>query len=798
MTFNSKFDRFISVEKDFILSDRRVIEKTIDLTVFLAAFFTPLLFFTEVRDQFELPKLVFLALLPLFLFLLQPREKGRVGPIFPILTIFIFFGAEIISSLPFNSLSWPVSLLGDYENFSGLATFAASLLWFLFLSGFLDEKKVTRVFFFNSIAALLSALYAVGQHFGFDFIQWNPDSINSTREFASLGNPNFLSAYLAMSLPFFGCLCLRSQAGEDSRSSFGFLSWSWGILGFFLALLGTAKGQSLLHLDSLPAFDLISRSLGLALLGIFFGRALYSPTGWTLLGGASLIFSGLLSTGSRGGFLGALAGLLSWFLILRSEVRGFSGLREKISAIPKPIFQVLSPFLLGGLALFGRPFLIRLWDSTLHAGNSLAVSRLHIWKPAIRMIAAHPLSGVGLDNFKIAFPYYSGIEFNQIDGMFTSSRMAHNELLQIASTTGLLGLGAYLTVLLVFGKWTVQTFRAAPPSRRWLLAALVASAVAYQVQNFFSFGVAALNWLWFFILAAVQAFNRKYPGGPETPAPTHKPAFRGGRILALLLASALFLLALCRLGADIAYGRGSAISDFLKKPDPQASTEDLIFYSDSEIRYFKRAATLMPLEVKYKLYQGLACEQRAHMEPDQAKIWYSGALENYQEALALSGANAYYYNDEGRVEAALSRFDPGYLADAEKAYASAVQWAPASPLFLINWSDALEKTGNKTESELALQKAFALDSGFTGKMLAQTATDLYRSGNRSGAFAYLENILRINNSCEEAYYCRGVFYLAQGEKKKALEDLERAKALPGSSQNSGLQSLDEYIAQAKN
>ena len=63
MTFNSKFDRFISVEKDFILSDRRVIEKTIDLTVFLAAFFTPLLFFTEVRDQFELPKLVFLALL---------------------------------------------------------------------------------------------------------------------------------------------------------------------------------------------------------------------------------------------------------------------------------------------------------------------------------------------------------------------------------------------------------------------------------------------------------------------------------------------------------------------------------------------------------------------------------------------------------------------------------------------------------------------------------------------------------------------------------------------------------------
>ncbi|HEY5037608.1 MAG TPA: O-antigen ligase family protein, partial [bacterium] len=414
----------------------------------------------------------------------------------------------------------------------------------------------------------------------------------------------------------------------------------------------------------------------------------------------------------------------------------------------------MSAFLLS----FGGPFLHRLVDSVLHLGQSLATSRLHIWRPAVSIAMANPLTGVGLDTFKIAFPYYSGIEFNQIDGMFMSSRMAHNQLLQMAATTGFLGLATYLGVLGAFGFLWWKGYRAAQPSGQWILIAVLSSATAYHVQNFFSFGVATIDLLWFFFLAIVQNFYLKYsPISPiSTPRIPNSFSTLLKRIVILSLIIFLLLFPLRRLGADIAYGHGNAISEYLKSPSPQAASSDLIYYSDAEIHYLKKAVQLFPLEVKYELYLGLANEQRAHLKGDQTRDWYLEALHCYQKSAEMSPANAYYYNDEGRVLTALSQFEPNYLLNAEEAYGKSVKWAPASPAFLINWSDVLNKLGRKKEALIELNKAFQLDSAFSAKVLAQMALDRYRSGDKKEAFQYLDEAAVENTSCAEVFYCRGI------------------------------------------
>ena len=784
------------------------------LTLF-SVFFTPLLFFIQTHDQFELPKLVFLGLLavPALAFTVPQEGDFSFTPLS--LALLFLFLAQTASSLPATSLSWRTSLLGDYENFSGLSTLALYLVWFRVFSLYFRRERTERPFFFQSLAALLSALYAIGQHFGFDFIRWNPESVNITREFAALGNPNFLSAYLALSLPLFLCIFLKpSEAPAPSARPPGPLPWFLAVLGFVFLVLGTDKAVSSLHLEPSSSFSFAVRVLGLLLFTASLIRLCRIPSWAVGVGGSVILLLGLFCTGSRGGFLGALLGLVVWGL-LAFRNPGFSGgLRQTLQRLPKATAGLAGAAAAVLLLAVGHGFLARLADSILHMGQSLAVSRLHIWGPALKMARANPFLGVGLDNFKIAFPYYSGIEFNKIDGLFVSSRMAHNELLQMLCTTGLLGLSAYLGVLGTFAYMGWKIYRHCGPGVKWSLAAIFSAAVAYHVQNFFSFGVAGINLPWFMFLGAVQGlWRRTFP-----PAASPSPGKRFYRFAlvptAVLLSIFLVWFSTSRFGADLAFGQASAISQMLKKPDPQMPTQELLEYSDLQIGLMKRAVSLFPGELKYRLYLGLSFEQRAGLDAGRAEDWELKALDCYRQTVRMSPANGYYYNDEGRVEDSLARYDPAYGDKAVESYQKSVQWDPASPFFILNWAQALQREGKDPEAEEKVKQAFALDPDSASHILTQIGLQKFAASDKEGAFRLLGEAIQGNTSNAEAYYCRGVLYLTDAqdqegnhapareraeEKKKALADLEKVKSLdPAPEKYPNIRNLDVFIAQAKN
>jgi hypothetical protein len=298
-------DKIFSFQKGICpLMLRLVFLKAMDFSAFFAVFFTPLLFFTKSRDQFELPKLTaLLLLLVAFLLWEWSSDKKRVrSPLS--LALAVLFVVQALASLPFTSLSWRTSLLGDYDNFSGLLTFSTYLLWFLFFYRHLNAPKIEKIFYFNSLAALLSSLYALGQHNGFDFVSWNPESINAMREFASLGNPNFLSAYLAISIPLFLCVSLNRFSSSSHKHNQP---------GLFV---------SLTHLELLSSLQFIFTTLGLLFFAIACMRLLLIRHWTVTFIGTIILLCGLLSTESRGGFLGAVFGLLVWAFLTRLNETG--------------------------------------------------------------------------------------------------------------------------------------------------------------------------------------------------------------------------------------------------------------------------------------------------------------------------------------------------------------------------------------------------------------------------------------------------------------------------------------------
>ena len=771
--------------------------KFADLLLVFPLFFTPLLFFTLSHDQFELPKLTFLALMAIPLLLLEMTAKETAGGTPLSWALLAFVGTQTLASLPGLSLSWQTSLMGEYENFAGLTTLFTYCIWFALLSRNLNEGRIQKIFYFNSLAAVLSSLYAIGQHFGFDFIQWNPGSVNATREFASSGNPNFLSAYLAMSLPLLLTIAFQPRSAQTAPlNPPGPLHWFLAPLGLLLLVLGTDKGMNLIHLAPSETLRMISRILGLTCFSIALVRLDPFRSGLGTFGGVLVTVLGLLSTGSRGGFLAAFVGVGLWaILALRNKPQADQSspsLAQKIKIHPFP-FAFFTFCALIFLIFFGMSFFQRLGGSILHFQESLAASRLHIWKPGIAIVRSNPLLGVGLDTFKIAFPYYSGIEYNLIDGMFNSSRFAHNELLQIAATTGLVGLAAYLSVLAAFGYMWWKSLRSATPAARWVLTALFSAAVAYQVQNFFSFGVSTLDFLGLFLLACVQFYFRK----AIPPSPHSVPRSLLWKGLCLLLVLLLFLFPLRRLGADVAFGHGSAASELLQHPNPNAGLSALEYYSDYEIYHLRAATSLCPWDVKYQLYLGLSYEHRAPLDGGQTKDWLLQALGSYQKAIEMSPANAYYYNDEGRIYDELGHFEPSYLIKAEDAYRLSVHWAPASPFFLINWSLSLEKIGKDPKAEEELQKAFDASPGFTAKTLGQLAEGNYEMGDKKWAFELVNKAIQGDPTSPEAYYYRGYMYLREKQDKKALADLQKVKSLnPTSEANPTIRLLDQLIEEA--
>jgi O-antigen ligase/Flp pilus assembly protein TadD len=760
--------------------------KAAESTVLTAVLLTPLIFFLPTRDQFELPKLVFLGVLAAFLLLLPlPTRLPRKDPLrSALLGLFLL---QTASSLPFTSLSWRVSFLGDYENFAGWTTALLFLTWYLLLSRLPDRSLLEKALRFNSLAALLSALYAIGQRFGFDLVHWNPDSVSAAREFASLGNPNFLAAYLAMSVPLFLGSERTAQARTGGPLPFLLLLGA----GTLLMVVSTGKGLALLGLPAAGFPRGWTMVLGLAFLCLSLARLVrdLSPPGKAV--GLWILLFGAFSTGSRGGFLALVLGLAFWAFL-----RWKDGTLPSFPSLPKGRLLALSLPLAGALGVFGWPFLERLLRSLIHVGQSLEDSRLHIWRAAWGMVRTHPFLGTGLDTFKTAYTAHCGIEAGRLDGMFVSSRTAHNELLQVAATTGLLGLVAHLTLLAVIVHLSLRAWKVLPPGSRGLLAALLASGLAYQVQNLFSFGVAALNLLWILLLASVATLSRHGWVDP-TPPSAGSPGVLGTSLRFLLAAFLLFFWAR-RLAADIAFAGAHSVSETLKRPEG-LDPGSLRTLADLGIERNRRAVEWMPLEVKYRVYLGLAYEQRARLEGAQGKDWVLRALDCYERSIFMNPSNAYYWNNLGRVRTELARWDKGAAMSAATAFGQAADLAPVSPLFRLQSAFSLEGLGRLDEAEAAFRVAFELDQDFSAKFLAQTAVEEYDQGRKDRAFQRLARAIEGHPRGPEAPYVRGRLLLYEGRKREALADFRRVEALgPTPEGNPVVQDLDRYLEAAKN
>ena len=130
----------------------------------------------------------------------------------------------------------------------------------------------------------------------------------------------------------------------------------------------------------------------------------------------------------------------------------------------------------------------RLADAA-HERDGGVGGRVDEWRVAARVVARHPLTGVGPEGYRIAFGKAVDDSYEQDHGRDPLPDRAHSAPLDVAATTGLPGLLAFACVVALAGGFVVRAVRNAPV---WV-AGVATGVAAYGAQALFLFPVAEID-----------------------------------------------------------------------------------------------------------------------------------------------------------------------------------------------------------------------------------------------------------------------------------------------------------------
>ncbi len=402
--------------------------------------------------------------------------------------IALFVASQLVSTL--FSMDPHVSWFGYYSRFNGgmWSILAYVVLYYAFIAQFGEQitlvagsvkKKanaaaaavvplsvpVKKILNSVLITAAVVALYGVAEHFGIDKNLWVQDV--QSRVFSTLGQPNWLAAFLVALFPL--------------------------SLYFFISNIARATTMQVLKLV-----------FGAATAVLFFLVTLYTRSRSGLLGlaVADILFWGIvwLRTKEKKNIILPLIALHAIFAIIVF----FNGVY--VDQIDKWLtFQGWRARFTHTQGTAPKPQLTPAGTALETGGTDSGIIRSYVWQAAVsawRGSTKNMLIGTGTETFAFAFYQYRPAGHNMTSEWDFLYNKAHNEYLNYLATTGLFGLGSYLAIIAVYIFWFIKSQIQNTSEHKRVSLALFAGWVSILITNFFGFSVVVIQ-LFFFLFPAL-------------------------------------------------------------------------------------------------------------------------------------------------------------------------------------------------------------------------------------------------------------------------------------------------------
>lgn len=141
-------------------------------------------------------------------------------------------------------------------------------------------------------------------------------------------------------------------------------------------------------------------------------------------------------------------------------------------------------------------------------GTDSGIIRLLVWRGAIDAWQHYPVFGTGVETFAFAYYLYRPAAHNMTSEWDYLYNKAHNEYLNYLTTTGIAGLGTYMTMIgfFLFLATRAMLFRKEQTmEEKFFIASMLAAYISILITNFFGFSVVIVNVFLFLFPAFVFA-----------------------------------------------------------------------------------------------------------------------------------------------------------------------------------------------------------------------------------------------------------------------------------------------------
>jgi len=544
-------------------------------------FITPLIMTKSTSELFEFNKILFIyasTVLIAFFWLLKIvlNKKIILKKTFLDIPILLFFASQFISTV--TSIDLHTSIFGYYGRFNGglLSLTSYIILYYGLVSNSINIEKLLKTILASSLFVIL---WAIPGHYGHDLTCllftgsfsnscWDNTTLAfrpELRAFSTLGQPNWLGAYLAAA--FFVSIYYLIKNNQNTK--YFILNTGYLFLNFSMILMSRSRS-----------------AIGAVTVGL-------------------ILFVGYY-----------------WFFI-KTNFKKIITILLLITIIPVFLFKTGEDKIDKYLDLKNLSSIVYSQKTILHPPSSIVQStnvtesfdiRKIVWEGAWKLGKKYPLFGTGVETFAYSYYLVRPVAHNLTSEWDYVYNKAHNEYFNYLATTGFIGLGAYLLLIFAFiffvflsvipvktGIYKIKrwipffkgmtkpiamksTFAKATADKQSnnetiLTVCLFIGWVTILITNFFGFSTTTIQ-LFFFLIPAFVILGRSETTTPESDSGQARMTVFQKFLIFLLISLTIFFLFSITIYylADVNYSYGIK---YTKVNDQQKAAE-----------YFEKALNL--------------------------------------------------------------------------------------------------------------------------------------------------------------------------------------------------------------
>lgn len=456
---------------------------------YILFFVTPFVVFPFNSELFEFNKMLFIYGISIFIlgfWILRAMQEGKLSfrstPLD--IPIGIYFLSQVASTV--FSIDQHTSLFGYYGRFNGglLSTTTYIFLFYAFISNIRSqgEETIRTIFKISALASILVVLWGLPGTFNhdlscllftskFDNSCWTAQFRPAERMFSLLGQPNWLGAYLAITVfvSFYILITSKKSKSELLLSMFSIL--------FSYAGLLLSRSRS---------------ALGSLVPGVMLFVALYI---WATLKKSTVFEEHKKTLFYVCGGIIILTFLIKTGVPKIDSILTFSFLKKDVSQTVSHIVDVQT-------------------QSKTPTDNGITDSldiRKIVWEGALRLGMEYPLFGTGVETFGYAYYSVRPVSHNLTSEWDYLYNKAHNEYLNLFATTGWFGILSFAALCFVFLLNTivllVKSIKNTESSNTPILIITMLSIFSsICVTNFLGFSITVINLYWYLLFIIVVVF----------------------------------------------------------------------------------------------------------------------------------------------------------------------------------------------------------------------------------------------------------------------------------------------------